>query len=411
MRGQIGALVGADAFAPFGGELAADPEQARHDDDGEAEREQLERPERVLQLVHQRPGDRPARDEVDRDEHGREADEHAEGVAAHREPAQAHGAAARRAEQPAEPVGLVEPAPGERERGLDGQQRDDDRIGQRPAERTGGEHDAELEGEHADRAADAVAVGAGEPAPRAHGAAAEAQVPKRIRERERRCGKRGADERQPHDRRIELQEAGGACRNAQEQVVVAAEVAGRGDVRECSSRQHAPARPPRPSGTPPMALRPIPQAGVPAGLRVRGVSGSFRMAAAAAGAPSIAGMSSPQPDPAAGPAEAVGTSPPLRRSSTDRVFAGVCGGVARRFGVPALAVRVAFSVLALTGMGVAVYVVIAIACPATTTRGRRASCASSLRSWPVFSRSRSRRGSCTRSASAATRSAGVARCF
>lgn len=29
-----------------------------------------------------------------------------------------------------------------------------------------------------------------------------------------------------------------------------------------------------------MALRPIPQAGVPAGLRVRGVSGSFRMAAA-----------------------------------------------------------------------------------------------------------------------------------
>ncbi len=74
-------------------------------------------------------------------------------------------------------------------------------------------------------------------------------------------------------------------------------------------------------------------------------------------------MSSPQPDPAAGPAEAVGTSPPLRRSSTDRVFAGVCGGVARRFGVPALAVRVAFSVLVLTGIGVAVYVVIAIACP------------------------------------------------
>jgi phage shock protein PspC (stress-responsive transcriptional regulator) len=76
-------------------------------------------------------------------------------------------------------------------------------------------------------------------------------------------------------------------------------------------------------------------------------------------------MSSPQPDPATGPAEAIGTPPPpLRRSSTDRVFAGVCGGVARRFGVSALAVRVVFSVLVLTGIGVAVYVVIAIACPA-----------------------------------------------
>jgi phage shock protein PspC (stress-responsive transcriptional regulator) len=74
-------------------------------------------------------------------------------------------------------------------------------------------------------------------------------------------------------------------------------------------------------------------------------------------------MSSPQPDPATGPAEAIGAPPPLRRSSTDRVFAGVCDGVARRFGVSALAVRVAFTVLVLTGIGVAVYVVIAIACP------------------------------------------------
>jgi phage shock protein PspC (stress-responsive transcriptional regulator) len=65
-------------------------------------------------------------------------------------------------------------------------------------------------------------------------------------------------------------------------------------------------------------------------------------------------MSSPQPDPATGPAEAIGAPPPLRRSSTDRVFAGVCGGVARRFGVSALAVRVAFTVLVLTGIGIAV---------------------------------------------------------
>lgn len=75
-------------------------------------------------------------------------------------------------------------------------------------------------------------------------------------------------------------------------------------------------------------------------------------------------MSSPQPDPATGPAGAIGAPPSLRRSSTDRVVAGVCGGIARRFGVSALAVRGAFAVLVLTGIGVAVYVVIAIACPA-----------------------------------------------
>jgi phage shock protein C len=75
-------------------------------------------------------------------------------------------------------------------------------------------------------------------------------------------------------------------------------------------------------------------------------------------------MTSPQPDPATGPAEAIGAPSPLRRSSTDRVFAGVCGGIARRFGVSALAVRVAFTVLVLTGIGVALYVVIAVACPA-----------------------------------------------
>ncbi len=76
-------------------------------------------------------------------------------------------------------------------------------------------------------------------------------------------------------------------------------------------------------------------------------------------------MSSPQPDPATGPAEAVtGARPPLRRSTQDRVFAGVCGGLAERYGVSVTALRIAFAVLALTGVGVALYVVITIACPA-----------------------------------------------
>ncbi len=56
--------------------------------------------------------------------------------------------------------------------------------------------------------------------------------------------------------------------------------------------------------------------------------------------------------------------PPLRRSSQDRVLYGVCGGLAQRYGVSAPALRIAFAVLALTGLGVALYVVIAIACPA-----------------------------------------------
>ena len=82
-------------------------------------------------------------------------------------------------------------------------------------------------------------------------------------------------------------------------------------------------------------------------------------------APSIAVMSSPDADPSAGQAEAIRAArAPLRRSSYDRVLYGVCGGLAERYGVSATALRIAFALLALTGVGVAVYVVIAIACPA-----------------------------------------------
>ena len=76
-------------------------------------------------------------------------------------------------------------------------------------------------------------------------------------------------------------------------------------------------------------------------------------------------MSSPDADPSAGQAEAIRAArAPLRRSSHDRVLYGVCGGLAERYGVSATALRIAFAVLALTGVGIAVYVVIAIACPA-----------------------------------------------
>jgi phage shock protein C len=43
----------------------------------------------------------------------------------------------------------------------------------------------------------------------------------------------------------------------------------------------------------------------------------------------------------------------LRRSRTDRMLAGVCGGVARYFAVDPVAVRVAFVVLAIISGGLA----------------------------------------------------------
>jgi phage shock protein PspC (stress-responsive transcriptional regulator) len=48
---------------------------------------------------------------------------------------------------------------------------------------------------------------------------------------------------------------------------------------------------------------------------------------------------------------------PLRRSSTDRVFAGVAGGIATRLDIPAWVVRVAFVVLVFGGgLGIALYI-------------------------------------------------------
>jgi phage shock protein C len=41
----------------------------------------------------------------------------------------------------------------------------------------------------------------------------------------------------------------------------------------------------------------------------------------------------------------------LRRSSTDKVVAGVCGGLARQFGIDANLIRVVFVLLLFTQIG------------------------------------------------------------
>jgi phage shock protein C len=53
----------------------------------------------------------------------------------------------------------------------------------------------------------------------------------------------------------------------------------------------------------------------------------------------------------------------LRRSSSDRVIAGVAGGLAEYLGVDPVLLRIAFVVLALTGSGVLLYVIAWIAIP------------------------------------------------
>ena len=56
---------------------------------------------------------------------------------------------------------------------------------------------------------------------------------------------------------------------------------------------------------------------------------------------------------------------PLRRSSSDRILLGVCGGIGQRFGIDANLVRliwVAFSIGSV-GMGVLVYVAVGLILP------------------------------------------------
>ena len=56
--------------------------------------------------------------------------------------------------------------------------------------------------------------------------------------------------------------------------------------------------------------------------------------------------------------------PPLRRSTTNRVLAGVCGGLAEYSGIDALLWRVGFIALAPLGAGIFVYPLLWVLLPA-----------------------------------------------
>jgi phage shock protein C len=69
-----------------------------------------------------------------------------------------------------------------------------------------------------------------------------------------------------------------------------------------------------------------------------------------------------QPLPAPLPAHMV--RPPLRRSSTDKMAGGVCGGLAEHTGIDSLVWRVGFVALALAGgSGVLVYLLLWVLMP------------------------------------------------
>jgi phage shock protein C len=80
---------------------------------------------------------------------------------------------------------------------------------------------------------------------------------------------------------------------------------------------------------------------------------------------------SAQPPPEPGPTGSTGPSEPpqpaqrvVRRSRSERILAGVCGGVGRYLGVDPVLLRIAFIILALAnGLGVIAYVVAWVAIP------------------------------------------------
>jgi phage shock protein C len=64
------------------------------------------------------------------------------------------------------------------------------------------------------------------------------------------------------------------------------------------------------------------------------------------------------------PAPPAGEGRPLRRSRTDKVLFGVCGGLGRQFGVDPVLLRIAFVVLTLAnGVGILLYIIAAIVIP------------------------------------------------
>jgi phage shock protein PspC (stress-responsive transcriptional regulator) len=74
--------------------------------------------------------------------------------------------------------------------------------------------------------------------------------------------------------------------------------------------------------------------------------------------------SEPQPQQLPQPAAPVGR-PPLRRSTTDRMAGGVCGGLAEHTGVDSLIWRVGFIALTFAGgAGILVYLLLWVLMPA-----------------------------------------------
>ena len=80
-----------------------------------------------------------------------------------------------------------------------------------------------------------------------------------------------------------------------------------------------------------------------------------------AGGPPPSWQQAPPPPPAAVPQR-----PPLRRSTTNKVLGGVCGGLAEYTGVEALLWRIGFVALVFLGAGVLVYPLLWILLPAGT---------------------------------------------
>jgi len=79
--------------------------------------------------------------------------------------------------------------------------------------------------------------------------------------------------------------------------------------------------------------------------------------------PGPSGPEQPQP-PGSEPPPVDGGQRAVRRSRTERVIAGVCGGVGRYLGVDPVLLRIAFIILALAnGLGVIAYVVCWVAIP------------------------------------------------
>jgi phage shock protein PspC (stress-responsive transcriptional regulator) len=81
------------------------------------------------------------------------------------------------------------------------------------------------------------------------------------------------------------------------------------------------------------------------------------------GEPARSDQPSWQPTPSA-PSAGGTHRPPLRRSTTNKVLGGVCGGLAEYTGVDALLWRIGFIALALMGAGILVYPLLWLLVPA-----------------------------------------------